>query len=293
MAHGLVTTAGTVSHTGVGGLTLGAGFGRVARRFGLALDNVRAVETVSGKGEILRASAQENLRALLGYARGRRQLWRRDVVRFHAASDATEGARRHHPVPDEPGEERADVLFGIRGHRAGGSVPERRRGEQRGSSPEHQWHRFHGVLQRPGEWREKCSRPIRSAARPCSMDPQAVDYVALQKSGDLDERRAIGSYTKTGFIKKVSPQLVDSILAGLEAHPERATTVGFQHCGGAISRVAADATAFPHRDIHATVLLTADWPAHGRPGPARRLAAQVLEDPRAAHRWLLYQRRHR
>ncbi|HEV7716509.1 MAG TPA: FAD-dependent oxidoreductase, partial [Steroidobacteraceae bacterium] len=60
MSRGLVTTAGTVSHTGVGGLTLGGGFGRVARRFGLALDNVRAVEIVTGQGEILRASAQEN-----------------------------------------------------------------------------------------------------------------------------------------------------------------------------------------------------------------------------------------
>ncbi len=60
MARGLVTTAGTVSHTGVGGLTLGGGFGRVARRFGLALDNVRAVEIVTAGGEILRASAEEN-----------------------------------------------------------------------------------------------------------------------------------------------------------------------------------------------------------------------------------------
>ena len=60
MAFGLVTTAGTVSHTGVGGLTLGGGFGRVARRFGLSLDNVRAVDIVTASGEILRASAEEN-----------------------------------------------------------------------------------------------------------------------------------------------------------------------------------------------------------------------------------------
>ena len=60
MAHGLVTTCGTVSHTGVGGLTLGGGFGRLARRFGLALDNVRAVEIVTATGAILRANAHEN-----------------------------------------------------------------------------------------------------------------------------------------------------------------------------------------------------------------------------------------
>ncbi|MCZ6876400.1 MAG: FAD-dependent oxidoreductase, partial [bacterium] len=50
MNFDLVTTTGTVSHTGVGGLTLGGGFGRVARRFGLAVDNVRGVELVTADG---------------------------------------------------------------------------------------------------------------------------------------------------------------------------------------------------------------------------------------------------
>ncbi len=60
MALGLVTTAGTVSHTGIGGLTLGGGFGRLARRFGLALDNVKAVDIVTADGQLLHASAKEN-----------------------------------------------------------------------------------------------------------------------------------------------------------------------------------------------------------------------------------------
>ena len=94
-----------------------------------------------------------------------------------------------------------------------------------------------------------------------------IDYVALQRSGDGDEKRAIGSYTKTGFVKKISPQLIDAAITGLEENPARTTTVGFQHCGGAISRIAPDATAFPHRGIHATSLLTADWLAATDPAP--------------------------
>src|SRR5688572_32246216 len=60
MQFGLVTSAGTVSHTGVAGLTLGGGFGRVARRFGLSLDNVRAVDIVTADGQLRHASAEEN-----------------------------------------------------------------------------------------------------------------------------------------------------------------------------------------------------------------------------------------
>lgn len=266
MAHGLVTTAGTVSHTGVGGLTLGGGFGRVARRFGLALDNVRAAEIVTGQGEILRVSAKQNPELYWGVRGGGGNFGVVTAFDFalHPMQRQVIGGTILFPLEqtksvlsfysDYEGSARDDLYL------SAGVVSNAGFAGVSGVG-------FVVCYSGPANEADAILRTIRSAGKPVMDGIKPIDYVALQRSGDLDEKRAIGSYTKTGFVKKISPGLIDAIVSGLEPHAERSTTVGFQHCGGAIARVAADATAFPHRGIHATSLLGCDWPATTDPTP--------------------------
>ena len=68
--HGLAAVLGFVSATGIGGLTLGGGFGYLSRRFGWTSDTVRSIELVTAEGKLVRANEKENVDLFWGLRGG-------------------------------------------------------------------------------------------------------------------------------------------------------------------------------------------------------------------------------
>jgi len=86
-----------------------------------------------------------------------------------------------------------------------------------------------------------------------------MDYVAVQRSGDIDDTRAFTGHFKSGFINTMSSNLIDAIVDNFEAHPERGGRVGFAQNGGAIGRVGNSETAFASRDAQYVLMSFVGW----------------------------------
>lgn len=260
MSHGLVTTMGTVSHTGVGGLVTGGGFGRLGRRFGLAIDNLLEADVVGADGRLRLASPEENPDLFWGVRGGGGNF---GVVtsfkfRLHPMQREVVAGRIVFPIARA-----RDVLevYGEYGPRAPdemalGPLLVLPPGGAPGVAGFYVvWSGDPGAL-------ERVLTPIRRLGTPVEDSLEAADYVAVQRSGDIDDPRAIGQYVKSGFVSGIPSGLVDAIVDGFEGHPARTTILAFQQGGGAIGRVAPDATAFPQRDALANMLGFVNWP-HG------------------------------
>jgi hypothetical protein len=102
-------------------------------------------------------------------------------------------------------------------------------------------------------------QPYAALGEPIHNGVKEVDYVALQRSGDSSDARSWASYLKSGFINGFKPGLVDTLIEGMEPHPDRSTIIIFQHSGGAINEVATDATAFPHRYASHNMIPMVSW----------------------------------
>lgn len=257
MAFGLVTPLGTVSHTGVGGLVTGGGFGRVARRFGLSVDNLVSVDVVTADGEFRHASATENPDLFWGVRGGggnfgivasfefklhpmqRQVLAGAIVYPISRAKDALQVLAEYGPqVPDE---------FDL------GLVMAQERGGQPGVVV------FSVCYSGAANAADKVFAPLRKLGTPLNDSIKALDYVAVQRSGDVTDPRAQGEYLKSGFVPKIPGELISAIVDRFEGHPDRGTAVFFQQGGGAIARVPAGETAFAQRDVQANMLCAVDW----------------------------------
>lgn len=260
MAHGLVTPMGTVSHTGAGGLITGGGFGRLSRRWGLSLDNVKGFDVITADGGFLRASAQENPDLFWGIRGGggnfgvvtsfelelhpmERQVLAGAIL--YPIARAREVLELYGEVAAEaPDELQIDLLMVRPPGGADGMAG------------------FNVCYCGAPANAERALAPLRRLGGVMVDRVQGVDYVALQRSGDTSDPRAQGSYSKGGFVDAITSELIDALVTPFEAHPARSTVLFAQHSGGAINRVAADATAFPQRDVMANVLCFVNW-RHG------------------------------
>ena len=264
MKFGLVTTAGTVSHTGVGGLTLGGGFGRVARRFGLAADNVRGVELVTADGKFVRAYPDENPDLYWGIRGGGGNFGVATNFEFqlHPMQRQVVGGTIGFPLS-----EAKQILNFFAEYSANAPDELYMDGGLISSPGEFSGAMIHICYSGPMSKAEDIVNTIRKAGTPVFDGIVPIDYVALQRSGDTDDPRARGSWMKSGFVSEITPALIDAIIDGFEEHPDRGMYVIWQHAGGAINRVAADATAFAHRYVKHDTLFLMDWAVGVDPAP--------------------------
>jgi len=257
MAQGLVTTAGTVSHTGVGGLTLGGGFGRVGRRFGLSSDNLRSVNIVNADGVLRHASAEENPDLFWAVRGGGGNFGVVAAFEFQL-----------HPMQGEvisgsfgfPWEQRRQILefageFGEQAPDEMQVVPFL--GAFPGNDP---ICNISIVYSGPQDQAEALFAPIEKAGKVVRNSLKTWDYVALQKSGDETDPRANGSYIKSGFVNDASADLAREMTETFEPNPRRATWMALGHQGGAINRVPYGATAFTTRSARHDLLSFVSWP---------------------------------
>jgi FAD/FMN-containing dehydrogenase len=264
-AFGLATTGGTVSSVGVAGFTLGGGEGWLTRKHGLAVDNLVAADVVTAAGESVRASADENADLLWALRGGGGNFG--VVTSFEYAL---------HPVGPEvlagqviyPSERAPELLRAFRDFFA--DAPDEigcyvffLRIPPIPAFPAE----LHGRLvldfvasyAGPIAAGEAALAPLRRLGAPIADTVGPVPYVALQQAFDAGMGPGQRWYSRSQYLDRLSDQAIAAVIDHLEPFPGEATTVYLGAQGGAIGRVAKDATAFPHRSAAFSIHAFPGW----------------------------------
>jgi FAD/FMN-containing dehydrogenase len=253
---GLAAVGGTVSTTGIAGLTLGGGFGWLARKHGLVCDNLLSADVVTADGRFLHASAEENADLFWGLRGGGGNFgvvtsfeYRLHEVGptifagpiFHAVDDAKALFRAYRDVaataPDALGG-MAAMLTSPEGTPLSAVVPI-----------------WIGALDEG----EDVLRPLRNVGRPVADLVGPMPYRTMQALFDGAFPPGRRNYWKSGFLRSLDDDAIDILVEHFRRAPSPYAGFGIELYGGAVNRVNPDETAFPHRGYPFNMLIFTAW----------------------------------
>jgi FAD/FMN-containing dehydrogenase len=264
-AFGLATPLGINSTTGVAGFTLGGGFGWISRKHGLTVDNLLSVDVVTADGKLLHASDKENPDLFWAVRGGGGNF---GVV--------TSFEYRLHPVGPEvisglivhPFAQAKELLEGYR--RFVASAPEEvtawvvlRKAPPLPFLPAE----VHGKevlvfgVCAIGDMQkaEKAVAPLRALGKPIADVVGPHPFAGWQTAFDPLLAPGARNYWKSHDFKKLDDGLIGIVLGAVGRLPTPECEVVLVNIGGAVNRVPADATAYPHRDVEFIMNIHTRW----------------------------------
>lgn len=261
--HNLGTTAGVVSHTGVGGLATGQGQGRLGRKMGYTVDNFRAVEVVLPDGRFVRADEKENADLFWAVRGGGGNFGIVTLFEFELYEfDPSQITSFSFTYPVAKARDAMRLAFDM-----GPSVPFEmtmgtglRVGENNEVSAS-----VSGTYIGSGSDAEKLLKPLAALGEPTRKRMDTVDYLKIQTSGDgkhVGDSQPVSDravYNRGGFFDKVDGKVVDTLVDYVTKNPNPGADPRFSQLGGAANKISPDAMAFCHREIQYGFTVDVSW----------------------------------
>ena len=264
-AHGLATTGGIISTTGIGGLTLGGGIGYLSRGFGLSCDNLLSAEVVTADGKIADRQRAGQRGPVLGASRGGGNFgvvtsfeYQLHPVReiyggpmLYEVSDAADVLRFYRDFIEDAPEE----LGGFPAWQIAPPlpfIPEERHGDT--------FLLFAACWAGPIEEGEAALQPFREVAPVVADHVGPMPYPALNSAFDALVPPGLQHYWKANFVNELTDEAIEAHLEHGPKIPVVNSTVHIYPINGACHRVAPDATAFAYRDANFATVIAGMWP---------------------------------
>ncbi len=251
--HGLATTGGLVSTTGIAGFTLGGGFGWLVRRHGMTVDNLISADIVTAGGDKVSASERKNQDLFWGIKGGGGNFGIVTNFRFrlHKVGPEVYGGALFFPI--------ARAMEVVKAYRAWlETVPDELTSFLNFmSAPPADFvpKEFHGhlvlglVMCYAGslEEGESLVSGLRSL-KPALDHVGPVAYTSLQKMFDPFFPKGIRSYWKTSYLKDIGDETVEQLICEMSKVKSPLSQMHVHHMGGAVTRKGRESGAFAHRD---------------------------------------------